>query len=340
MAIAAAIALIPFIQHHENPTVFLRVGQYAASRPYVERSMPDPVLTDDYGHDGQQFYVIASTFPHAHDAIPFVDHIRYRFRRVLFPALASVAPDGAPLIWTMFAINLLAIGAAAVALGRLSRRLGGTLWVGLIVGINPALWESLQGSLADGLAFAMALWGLVLWRKHLGWALVLFTLAAFTRETSLVVPAACWIVATGQTRRLLFIPPAIFAGWAAIVAVWLPAPPGSGASNIVSDAAAQLTVPFRAWLHLGLGQPGPTLGLALLAGSLGAAWILRRRLPEVSIWLLLDTLLLVASNVGVAERPLNLARVAAMTFPAMALAAVTIAHPSPTIARADVPADA
>jgi hypothetical protein len=334
MAMAASIALIPFVHLHEDPTAFLRVGQFAAARPYVERSMPDPVLTNDYGHDGQQFYVIASTFPHAHDALPYVDHIRYRFRRVLFPALASVAPDGAPLVWTMFAINLLAIGAAAVALGQLSRRLGGSLWVGLVVGINPALWESLQGSLADGLAFALALWGLVLWRKHLAWAVVLFTLAALTRETSLVVPAACWLVARGRPRRWLLIPPAVFGAWAAVVAIWLPTPQGSGASNILSDASAQLTIPFGAWLHMGLSQPGPTLGLALLAGSLGSAWILRRRLPEVSIWLLLDALLLVASNVGVAERPLNLARVAAMTFPAMALAAVTIRHPTATVAPA------
>jgi hypothetical protein len=327
MAVAAAIALLPFVQQSENPTVFLRVGQYSASRPYVERALPGPVLTNDYGHDGQQFYVIASTFPHAHDAIPFVDHIRYRFRRVLFPALVSVAPDGAPLIWTMFAVNLLAIGAAAIALSHLSRRLGGSPWVGLVAGISPALFESLQGSLADGLAFALAVWGLVLWRKHLAWALLLFTLAALTRETSLVVPAACWLVGSWRQRRWLLVPPAVFVGWAAIVAIWLPASSGTGNDSILGDAAGQLTVPFRAWAHLGWNQPGPTVGLAFLAASLFAAWVLRRRLPEVSIWLLLDAVLLVAANAGVGERPLNLARVAAMAVPAMALAVVTIRHP-------------
>ncbi|HEY5155842.1 MAG TPA: hypothetical protein VIJ47_13965, partial [Acidimicrobiales bacterium] len=190
MAIAAAIVVPQVLRANGDPTVLLRVGRYAASRPYVERDFPNPTLTEDYGHDGQQFYVLAATFPHPHDAIGFVDRIRYRFRRVLFPALVSPAPAGAPLVWTMFAVNLLAIGAIAMALGRLSTRLGGTAWLGLIAGLSPALIESLQGSLADGLGVALALWGLVVWRRHIGWAVVLFALAALTRETTLVVPAA------------------------------------------------------------------------------------------------------------------------------------------------------
>ena len=83
MAVAALLTLPVLISHDGDPTVLLRVGRYAAARPYVERSFPDPVLTEDYGHDGQQFYVLADTFPHVHDAIPFVDHVRYRFRREL-----------------------------------------------------------------------------------------------------------------------------------------------------------------------------------------------------------------------------------------------------------------
>ena len=328
LLVAAAIVVPQVIAHDGDVSTLLRVGRYSASRPYVERALPDPQLTEDYGHDGQQFYVLAATFPHAHDAIPYVDRIRYRFRRVLFPAIVSPAPEGAPLVWTMFAVNLLAIGAAAIALARLSTRLGGTAWLGLLAALDPALIESLQGSLADGLAIALALWGVVLWRRHIGWAVVLLTLAALSRETTLVVAAACFVVGDRRQRRWLLIPPAVFLAWMAIVSVWLPPTAGAGRGNIILDATGELTIPFRAWLHLGLTSPAMVLGMSLLAASLAAAWKLRHRLPEVSVWLLLDALLLVCSDEGVAERPLNLARVAAMALPAMGLAVVAERHPA------------
>ena len=333
MFVAAAIVVPQVIAHDGDVSALLRVGRYSASRPYVERDFADPPLTEDYGHDGKQFYVLAATFPHARDAIPYVDRIRYRFRRVLFPALVSPAPAGAPLVWTMFAVNLLAIGAAAMALARLSTRLGGSAWLGLLAGLDPALVESLQGSLADGLAVALALWGVVLWRRHIGWAVLLFTLAAFSRETTLVAAAACFVVGDSRQRRWLLIPPAAFLGWMAAVSIWLPATPGSGRGNIIQDATGELTIPFRAWLHIGLGAPAIVLGLALLGASLVAAWMLRRRLPEVAVWVLFDAALLVCSDEGVAERPLNLARVAAMALPAIGLALVAERHAASRSAR-------
>ena len=333
MLIAAAIVVPQVIAHDGDVSALLRVGRYSASRPYVERDFDDPPLTQDYGHDGQQFYVLAATFPHAHDAIPYVDRIRYRFRRVLFPALVSPAPAGPPLVWTMFAVNLLAIGAAAIALARLSTRLGGTAWLGLLAGLDPALVESLQGSLADALAVALALWGVVLWRRHIGWAVVLFTLAALSRETTLVVAAACFVVGDRRQRRWLLIPPGVFLAWMAAVSIWLPATPGKGKGNIIQDATGELTIPFRAWLHLGLGSTAIVLGLALLGASLVAAWKLRHRLPEVALWVLFDAVLLVCSDEGVAERPLNLARVAAMALPAVGLALVAERHPTAGDAR-------
>ena len=114
------------------------------------------------------------------------------------------------------------------------------------------------------------------------------------------------------------------------MAAWLPLEPAhQGQKNILQDAAGELTVPFRAWFHLGLGSPAIVLGLALLIGSLVAAWVLRDRLAEVAWWVILEAVLLVMSDEGVAERPLNLARVAAMAVPAVALAVVAIRHPAP-----------
>jgi hypothetical protein len=338
MAIAAALVLPQLSSHDWNPTVLLRVGQDSASRPFVERDFHHPVLVPDFGHDGQQFYVVAATFPHARDAVPYVDHIRYRFRRILFPLLVSPFPRGAPLVWAMFGLNLLAIGAAAIALARLVERLGGSGWLGVLVGVSPALVESLQGSLGDGLAFALALWAVVTWRRSIVTAVVLLTLAALTRETTLVVAAACFIVGTRRQRLWLLVPPAIWAAWAVVITVWLPSSAGPGSTLLMGDGQSQFTWPFHAWLQLGLTSASSELGLALLVASLAAAWQLRRSLPEVSLWLLFDAVILVGSNIGVAERPLNLARVAAMAVPGLVLACVDWkqsqrrATPSPRVA--------
>ena len=55
----------------------------------VERDIADPVLVSTFGHDGQQFYVVARTFPNLQDADGHVDRLKYRARRVLFPALVA-----------------------------------------------------------------------------------------------------------------------------------------------------------------------------------------------------------------------------------------------------------
>ena len=238
----------------------------------------------------------------------------------------------------MFGLNLLAIGAAAIALARLAERLGGSGWVGVLVGVSPALVESLQGSLGDGLAFALALWAVVTWRRSIVTAVVLLTLAALTRETTLVVAAACFVVGTRKQRLWLLVPPAIWAAWAVVITVWLPSSAGPGSTLLMGDGQSQFTWPFHAWLQLGLTSASSELGIALLVASLAAAWQLRRSLPEVSLWLLFDAVILVGSNIGVAERPLNLARVAAMALPGLVLACVDwkqsqrLATPSPKVA--------
>jgi hypothetical protein len=322
MAIASALVLPQLFNDHGNVTVFLRVGRYAASRPYVERDFHHPVLTQDYGHDGQQFYVVASTFPNPSKAVNYVDRIRYRFRRILFPLLVSPFRGGPALVWAMFAVNLLAIGAAAIALSRLAMRLGGSPWVGLVAGISPALIESLQGSLGDGLAFALAIWAVVMWRRSIVTAVVLLTLAALSRETTLVVAAACFVVGDGRQRRWLVIPPAVYLGWVVATSLFLPTPPHTGSESVFRDASDQLALPFRAFFQLGAAAPAFAFGAALFAASIFAAWQLRHRLPEVSLWLLFDAGLLAISGVPVLDRPLNLARVVPMALPGLALAVV------------------
>jgi hypothetical protein len=323
LVVSVLIAAIPTMAllaaHDGNPTALLRIGDVSASRSFVEQDFSDPVLVAGYGHDGQQFYVVARTFPNMQDADGHVDRLKYRARRVLFPALVSVFPAGDATVWAMLGVNLLAIGAAGVAVSRLAGKIAAPWWVGISVGLSPALIISARASLADALAFALAVWGAVLWRKHLWWAVALFTLAAFARETSLVVPAACLLVGPRARERLaMLVPFAAYGTWTLAVGAWLH-PTDAGSASPFGDATRQLALPFDAFRQLG-PTPAVYLGFVLFLGSLAAAWRLRHVLPEVAIWLGFDAVLLVTAATAVAEDTLNLARLTPLAIPGIALA--------------------
>jgi len=144
--LSMVIVVLPTIQllarNDGNVSALLNIGDQAASRPFVEETIPNPVLVKGYGHDGQQFYVVARsiTQPAGLQTLDGnVDRPRYRARRILFPLLAAPFPQGAPTVWAMLGISLVSVGAAAVAAGRLARRLGGPVWLGLAVALSPAL---------------------------------------------------------------------------------------------------------------------------------------------------------------------------------------------------------
>ena len=319
-AALATILTIPQVVYEQGDvSVLLRVGTYAP-RDYVEQDFTDPVLTPDYGHDGQQFYVVVENLPDLQAAAPFVDHLPYRARRILFPAIVAPLPAGVATVWGMYVVNLVAVGFAAAAVGLLARRLRLTPWLGLSVGLSPAFVESTMGSLADTTAFALALWAIVLWRRKLGWAIVLFTLAALTRETSLTAALACAVVAHGWTRLKLLTPVAVYGAWAVLVSrLFIDAHPEEGGGSIVGDVARLFSPPFGDW-HVGTGIGRETLFLVLLAGcSLVAAWRLRERLPELSVWLCLDVVMLIVANDTIVSRILNSARVIPLAVPAIAI---------------------
>jgi len=306
-----------------NVTALLNVGEQAASRPFVERDFSDIALVKSYGHDGQQFYVVARSVTDLQQLDGNVDRPRYRARRILFPLLASPFPSGAPTVWAMLAISLVSVGLAAVAAGRLARRIGGPVWLGLAVALTPALLISVRASLGDALAFSLALWGVVLWRRHLGWAVLLFALAALTRETTLVVPAACFLVGTRRQRPLLLVPFAVYGAWVLAVTQLVKPHLSTESTSPVADALRQFAPPFQAWRDLGLGSTTILLALLLTMTSLLSAWILRERLPELSIWLVADVVLLVIAGNGVAEDILNYARLTPLAGVGIALAAWT-----------------
>jgi hypothetical protein len=180
--------------------------------------------------------------------------------------------------------------------------------------------ESVEGSLADAPAFSLALWGVVVWRRRPWLAVALFTLAAFGRETTLIAPLACALVAPRAHRVPMLAPLAAFAAWVVTVSVWLPATPSGGSSNLVDDAFVAFDWPFVAWARVGFGSQAVLLGATLAVAALAAAQMLRDRLPEVNLWLLAEAALLIVSSEPVVSRGQNFARVAPLALAALALA--------------------
>jgi hypothetical protein len=342
MLIVAVPTVQLLVRDHGNPTALLNVGDQAASRPFVEQDFPEVAFVKGFGHDGQQFYVVARSVTDLHQLEGNVDRPEYRARRILFPLLASPMPAGAATVWAMLAISLLSVGAAGVAAGRLARRVGGPVWLGLAVALTPALLISVRATLGDALAFSLALWGVVLWRRHLGWAVLLFALAALARETTLVVPAACMLVGTRRQRWALLAPFAVYGAWVLTVGRLLVDAASAESGSPLADALRQFAPPFQAWRDLGLASTTVQLALLLTTASLVSAWVLRQRIPELAIWLTADVILVLIAGTGVAEDTLNYARLTPLAGVGVALAAWverTDARARPTSPPQRTPAD-
>jgi hypothetical protein len=141
------------------------------------------------------------------------------------------------LLLSIVGVALLPLATAAVA-GALDRELR---W-GEAILLTPAAIACLRWpGLCEPLAVVVAFTGLAAWlrgRRTLG--IVLFCVAALTRETTLLIPFGLALTTLAQTRRLrpalpLAIPALAYAAWAGIVRVRVGALP---------KGSAQMDLPF------------------------------------------------------------------------------------------------
>jgi hypothetical protein len=198
----------------------LSVGEGSVVREVVEGQIPGPPLARDDGHDGQIYYVMALD-PTGVQIPEVLDNAPYRYRRILFPALAGVfgLVDGRPLLWSMVALTALATGVGCAALSAASTRAGWPAWTPVLLVANPAMWLSVRLTTGDVVAMAFALVALVAYlsRRDVT-ATALLAAAALTKEAYLAVglglAAHAW--STGRRRRAV----ALLVGSAAPMGVW------------------------------------------------------------------------------------------------------------------------
>ena len=259
---------LAWVRTNGGMTALIGAGVDGPSRPLVQREVPGAVAFAGLGHDGQQFYAIARHPLNPAAGRPFLDAPAYRYRRILFPALAgALAPHGGRrLVFAFLGVSLLGVALGAWALQRLP---GGPWWLPLTLVANPGVGVAVCLSLADALGTGLVLAAFAASvRRRWGFMLLALVAASLTRET-LVIAALALTLTPSLPRRwrpIIATAPILALGaWSTWSALIMHVAPLRGAD--------QLTYPLVGWLQAG----GSTTALMLGLGSTVVLGLAARR---------------------------------------------------------------
>lgn len=232
---ALVIGLVGYAGYSHSP---VQVGAYAT--PYDQRVLDDPLEILLVQSDGQAFATLARDPSLARAADEFREPAwaSYRAQRPLLPYMAWIGSLGqsgwVPPALAVFAV--VGTGAAAAAFAALTIARDGRVAFTMVALLLPGFFASLAYLGPEPVGLALAAWAVVMWeRDRTAPAVVLFALAALTRETMLLVPAVLLVIdlLVGRRRQaaLLVIPLATWIAWVAVLWVRigaLPTGPGQG----------------------------------------------------------------------------------------------------------------
>jgi hypothetical protein len=262
------------------PEGLLFAGRLEPAHELVVDELPNTPVFDGLGHDGQIFYAIGLDL--RGQAVPdVVGSAAYRYRRILYPALASGLGvlDGAGLLWGMIGLAAVSVGLAAGAIAALAAKLALPTWAPVTVLLNPAIWLSARLLTADNLAFALALLAtLAFVNGRYWWALVGLAAAALTKEPYLAfalgLSGFAWF--RGERRwgiGLAVASAASLIPWWAYISLEIGNPISSG-STLVPPLSG-LIAATRTWPSL---DPRDLFYLAAtLIGLVSSLWVIARR---------------------------------------------------------------
>ena len=317
----AAVWPVLWVRQHKSITALLALGR--AGGPSVQatlRDLPHAFVFPNGGHDGRFFYVIARhPFSFTHNA-HLLDVPAYRYRRILFPALAGglAHHGGTALIWAFVIVSLLGVAIGAFAMTRFPHA---PIWLPLTVAADPGVIAAQFITLSDALATGLVLASFALmFRRRWGWVTVLLVLAALTRETTLLAAfsLACWPKLPTRARVVVAgVPTAVLAAWALFVAG------ATHSSAVQAPDGGLFTFPLAGWVH---GVSGLDLAIsAAVALLLLLALVLPRRVPlAFPLYFAVNLLMLLCSTNAIAFAWIDATRVVA---PAVPLACWVLSRP-------------
>ncbi len=245
------------------------------------------------GYDGQFVLYIARD---GWGAVPHLDNPAYRLQRILTPIVVRTLSLGlpAPVPWVIVLVNAVSIIAATAILAHWLSDQAISPWYALTYTLFVGTLMSYSRDLTEPLALCMAALGAVMWlRKDYGPAIASWSLAALTKETTLIFPigAAAVSIYRGKLRLAaeagLAVAPLLC--WEAYLYVRLGEIPFLSGPSL---APVPLTGVVQGWS----ADPGRLSAVVLIALAAVlllpvSLWCLRRRAaPIVPVWLLLHTI--------------------------------------------------
>jgi hypothetical protein len=225
-----------------DPTTLIVAGQDFVA---PELLPPDAYVFPQTGYDGQFVFYIAqdpllrgTAASRGAQTSPHVDHIAYRYQRILLPALGWLSSWGHPRIleWTLPLINILAVLGAGFLLARFLSARGRTPWLSLVYMLSLGVLAGVVNDLADPLAASLFVAATVWWLEDRQWPAILALSGCLLARELYLIPVAA-VVALELLRRRRrglqwLIPLGVYAVWQVYLRAAL-------ASPLVPDDAAR-----------------------------------------------------------------------------------------------------
>lgn len=293
-ALAAAILLFAQAQAVGGASGLLQTGEASRLRVVITDELGGVPLAPGSGHDGQIYYAVGADLDGS-EVPELLDHAAFRYRRILYPALASGfgTLGGEALLWGMIILTVASTAVASGTVARISCRRGRPDWLALSVLLNPGVWLSVRLLTADVFALALMVLGLAALYRSPRWSMAAFVASVLAKDVYLATPAG---VALSRLRRrwlLAAVPALALVLWMA----WLTLVMGDGFTG-----RGNLALPFvgiiegaRNWVNLELDDV-VYVGFALVSvigGLLFAALKPIRLRWSILMWAVLG---LISSN--------------------------------------------
>jgi hypothetical protein len=198
-AFYSVIVPLRLVQH--DAWWFMHIGKQFVVAGHSSRVISHLHWGGPVGYDGQYYFGLAADPAHAHDYMGIEGGIVYS--RVGYPALIRLTTAGSvsAMPYAMIVINLLAVLAGTLAVGRWLMRRSLPPWPALLYGLSPGLIFAVTHDLTEPLSYALVTIAVLLFERRLWLSAAVFAYAALTRETTVpfaLGAAACLLL--GERR--------------------------------------------------------------------------------------------------------------------------------------------